>query len=280
MSRKRRNRGPGKKIVITNQKGGVGKTTLAFHIACYLYDLGYKVLGIDLDGQGNFSSRFVHKSERVGGYRAVQMFSTAPPEFLPLATPYGLDLIYALNRDVELFQVESMPLFSAVDAFNDKVADLSEDYDYIVIDTPPSYGNKMAAACIVQDFLFVPVELAAFAVEGVVNVVESVKEIGGMIGEEIKITGVICNKLRNVNSHKESLREMRAEVGVGSMILENSLVNRGAVDDALRVGLPVWRQRNNGAARTTANEMTELMKEVVGLCGIKVPATQVKGGVK
>ncbi|MGF6282053.1 chromosome partitioning protein [Pseudomonas frederiksbergensis] len=277
MSRKRRNRGRGKIIVITNQKGGVGKTTIAFHILCFLYDAGFKVLGIDLDGQGNFSSRFIPKEDRIGGYRAVHMFSAEPTHFEPLATQYGPELIYALNRDVELFQVESLPLGNAVTAFNDKIDDLSNDYDFIVVDTPPSYGNKMAAACVVQDFLFVPVELAAFAVEGVVNVVESVKEIGAMIGEEIKITGVICNKLRHVNSHTEALTEMRNEVGVGKMILKSSLVNRGAVDDALRLGMPVWRQKGSGAERTTAKEMTALMQEMAGMCGIKV---QTKGASK
>ncbi|MGE8065146.1 ParA family protein [Pseudomonas sp. NPDC089569] len=270
MSRKRRNRGRGKIIVITNQKGGVGKTTIAYHLLCFLYDAGFKVLGIDLDGQGNFSSRFMSKEDRIGGYRAVHMFNAEPTPFKPLVTPYGPDLIYSLNRDVELFQVESLPLFDAVSAFNDKIDGLCEEYDFIVVDTPPSYGNKMAAACVVQDFLFVPVELAAFAVEGVVSVVESVKEIGAMIQEEIKITGVICNKLRHVNSHQQALTEMRNEAGVGNMILKTNLVNRGAVDDALRDGAPVWRRRTSGAERTTAKEMTALMSEMAGLCGIKV----------
>lgn len=277
MSRKRRNRGRGKIIVITNQKGGVGKTTLAFHLLCFLYDAGFKVLGIDLDGQGNFSSRFISKEDRIGGYRAVHMFNAEPAQFQPLATPYGPDLIYALNRDVELNQVDSLQLFDAATAFNDKIDGLCEDYDFIVVDTPPTYGNKMAAACMVQNYLFVPVELAAFAVEGVVNVVESVKEIGGMIGEEIKITGVICNKLRHVNSHQDALTEMHKEPGVAKMILKSNLVNRGAVDDALRLGMPVWRQRGTGAERTTAKEMTALMQEMAGLCGIKV---QTKGASK
>lgn len=270
MTRKRRNRGPGKVVVITNQKGGVGKTMLAFHEACFAHDQGYKVCVIDLDGQGNCSSRFIPKEERIGGYRSVHMFSASPAAFEPLKTPYGVDLIYALNRDVELFEVESLELFDAVDAFNNKIEELRTEYDYIVIDTPPSYGNKMAAACIAQDYLFVPVELAAFAVEGVVNVIETIREIGGMINEDIKITGVICNKLRNVNSHEEALKEMRAEEGVGKMILKNSLVNRGAVDDALRDGLPVWRRRTSGAERTTAKEMTALMTEMAGLCGMKI----------
>lgn len=271
MIRKRLNRGAGKKVVLTNQKGGVGKTTIAFHLACFLHDLGYKVLGIDLDGQGNFSGRFLPKESRVGGYRSVHMFLPAPAPFAPLPTPYGIDLIYALNRDVELFQVEAIPLFNAVTAFNDKIDELSKEYDYIVVDTPPSYGNKMAAACIVQDYMFVPVELAAFAVEGVVNVVESINEIGTMIDTKLKITGVICNKLRNVNSHEEALADMHNAPGVGRMILKNSLVNRGAVDDALKAGKPAWRQRASGAERTTAKEMLALMNEMVDLCGIKVP---------
>ncbi|RRV05444.1 ParA family protein [Stutzerimonas xanthomarina] len=268
MSKKKRLKTPGKVIVLNNQKGGVGKTTIAYHVGCYLASQGYKVVAIDLDGQGNLSGRFFPLAERISGYRAVHLFTSASAEFAPLTADLGVDVIYALKRDVELFNVERMPLGEAAANFYEKVSQLREDYDFIVVDTPPALGNMMTAACIAADFLFVPVELAAFAVEGVENVLETLQEIGQLTGSEVKVTGVICNKLRAVNSHSKSLAELRQ--AVGPLILKNCLVNRGSVDEAMGDRIPVWQRKSTGAQRDTGREMTQLMAEMAGLCGIKI----------
>lgn len=268
MSKNKRLKTPGKVIVLNNQKGGVGKTTIAYHQACYLASQGYKVVAVDLDGQGNLSGRFFPLADRINGYRSVHLFTSTAVAFAPLTAELGVDVIYALKRDVELFNVERMPLGDAAANFYEKVSQLREEYDFIVVDTPPALGNMMTAACIASDFLFVPVELAAFAVEGVENVLETLQEIGQLTGSEVKVTGVICNKLRAVNSHTSSLAELRQ--AVGPLILKTCLVNRGAVDEAMGVRVPVWQRKSTGAQRDTGREMTQLMAEMAALCSIKI----------
>lgn len=266
MNRKKRTRSAGKVVTITNQKGGVGKTTISYHFACFLAMWGYRVAALDLDGQGNFSSRFLSMDQRRNGLRAIHMFDQSLPDLTPLSTPLGVDLIYALNRDVELFALDQAELGPALMNFSTNIQLLQDEYDFVIIDTPPSHGLKMTAACITANRLFVPVELAAFAVEGVVNVVESLKEIMDVTGiDDLKIHGVICNKLRAVNSHDEALAELRE--AVGPLILKQTLVNRGAVDEALRDHVPVWKGKTSGAQRETAKEMKSLMAEMAALSG-------------
>ena len=276
MTKKKRLKTLGKVTTFNAQKGGVGKTTIAYHYACYTAANGYRTVVIDLDGQGNLSGRFFPVADtRVNGYRSVHMFDAEARDFLPLESAVGVDVVYALNRDVALFDIEQMPLGEAVTFFNKKLEALREEYDVIIIDTPPSHGNKITAACVAADHLFVPVELAAFAVEGVENVLETLQEISRLINFEIKATGVICNKLRAVNSHEHALADLRA--AVGPLILKQCLVNRGSVDDALRDGVPVWDKKSTGAQRDAGKEMRSLMKEIAGLTNLKVDG---KAGVR
>lgn len=268
MSLQKRTKEQAKVVVIENQKGGVGKTTIAYHVACFLAELGYRVLAIDLDPQGNLSSRFISRAERINGYRSVHMFMADRPDFAPLSTSVEVDIVYALDRDVELGNVERMDLGVAMMNFGTNLEPLMEDYDYLVIDTPPAHGNKMTAASLASTHMFVPVELAAFAVTGVESVMETLAEIGHLVGRPVKITGLICNRIRNIEAHRTALAEMQAAAG-NLHVLESKLYANTAIDSALRDGIPVWKKKTSGAQRESAKIMLTLMKEIGSLIGAK-----------
>ncbi|QIE91285.1 ParA family protein [Pseudomonas nitroreducens] len=252
---------------VTNQKGGVGKTTIDFHWALYLVEEGYRVLGIDLDAQGNFSSRF-SRDGRVGGLRSAYLFQEELPDLQPLKTELGIDLIYALNKDDALSSVEQMGL-SVVPNFAKHIQKLAEDYDYIIIDTPPTNGVRMIAASVISDHIFVPVELAAFAVDGVISLIETFDMVGPQMGTRISPTGIICNKFNTrLEDHRESLEDLRKVVG--PKILQSSLSIKGAIDKALKQCRPVWTLRRAGADREAGKEMRKLMEEMAHLAGVEV----------
>lgn len=255
-------------ITIENQKGGVGKTTLGYHYASYLAEEGYRVLAIDLDPQGNLSSRFLSREARTQGYRSVHLFNPTRVAAKPLTTPAGVDLIYALDRDVELANVERMDLGEAMEGFGVNITPLREAYDFIVIDTPPAHGTKLTAASVASTHMFIPVELAAFAVTGVESVLETLSEISHLIGRRIKVTGLIANRVRSVNAHTDAIRELREAAG-DLKVLEAMLPTNGAIDDALREGVPVWKNKKTGARRESAKKMLEVMKEMSRLVGVK-----------
>jgi chromosome partitioning protein len=264
----KRNAGPAKIFTVTNQKGGVGKTTLSAHICYFLAQQGYKVLGIDLDQQGNFSSRFFDEKGRVNGLRAYHLFQTEMPNLPILGGSGQLDVVYSLDGDVELQSIEQKDL-SLIGAFAQNVFSLAEHYDFVVIDTAPAAGIATSGAVCVADYIYVPVELAAFAVAGVRSLLRTFTRISRSTGTQIVPTGFVCNKLNSrVEAHHSSLAQLREEVG--PMIMRNSVSIRGAVDTAVTLGVPVWELRNSGAERVAGNEMLSLMEEIAKQCGISV----------
>jgi chromosome partitioning protein len=155
----------GSVVTITNQKGGVGKTTISFNLAHFLNELGFKILVVDLDPQGNFTSCFFD-GERTGSLSAAMLFSNEPFTAKPVGTDDGIDVIYTEAGDVDLTEVEMNGL-GGIESFYNHISAIRENYDYVVIDTPPSYGIKMISACVLADYIFAPIDLAAFAVSGV-----------------------------------------------------------------------------------------------------------------
>jgi chromosome partitioning protein len=257
----------------------VGKTTIDYHWIAYLANQGYRVLAIDLDSQGNLSSRLAQNS-RNGGLRSAYLFKEDLPDLMPLTCDIGVDLIYSLNKDDDLSSVEQVGL-SAVKNFAKHVSALAEHYDYIVIDTPPTNGVRMISASVISDHIYVPVELAAFAVDGVISLLETFEMIGPQMGTRISPTGIICNKLNTrVDAHRESLEDLRKVVG--PKILQSSLSIRGAIDNALKQCKPVWALNKNGADREAGKEMIKLMEEMAHRAGVDiVPAvTAPKAPVK
>ena len=248
-----------------NQKGGVGKTTLSFHLAHFLNQLGKKVLVVDLDGQGNISSRLA-ENLTPGCYRTRHLFEQKLKPATILNTESGIDLIYANDGDEELHAVERMDL-KVIGDFSNNLSTLAADYDFVIIDTPPAPGVKLYAGVCVAEHIYVPVELSAFAVSGVSQIIRSFGVLSRSLDTEIRCAGIIINKFNNrVDSHHQAMEEIRANIG--NLIMRCQLVNRGTLDNALTHGKPVWDLRSTGAQRETGYEMVDLMEEICLKAGI------------
>lgn len=265
MTRKRLQE-PAKIFVITNQKGGVGKTTLAANLSYFFAEQDYKTLIIDLDPQGNLSSRFIPEADRINGLRSYNLFSAELPNLPVLTGSHGVDVIYSLDGDVEGYSIEQKEL-SVIRPFAEHVLDLADHYDIIIIDTAPAAGIAMTGAVWLADYIYVPVELAAFAVAGVRALLRTFTRIHRTTGKDIKPTGFICNKLNSrVDAHHTSLAELRSEIG--GLIMRNSVNIRGAIDTSVTAGVPVWSLRGSGAEREAGKEMLALMEEIATQCGL------------
>lgn len=266
---KKKRKGPAQIFVVVNQKGGVGKTTMSYNVALFLEAQGYKVVAVDLDPQGNFSSRLCSDG-RTGGLRTSHLFSPAPLKFKPLQTPSGVDLVYCLNGDVDVISIEQEGLATLQHA-GSHISDLADDYDYIVIDAPPTDGVKMTAACLFADHIFVPVELAAFAVDGIITLLASMAAMSKQLGKHIAPSGIIINRFKSASkNHQESLALLRKEVG--PLIMKNIMKERTAVDSAMLKCLPVWACKSTGSERDARNDMLNLMFEICKVS--KVPTSK------
>ena len=178
----------GKCFVFVNQKGGVGKTTSCINIGAYIALAGKKVLLVDFDSQGNMSSGVGVSKDKPTVYELISGQISAS-EAVKKSTVEGLDIISASidlsGAAIELVDQENREFF-----LKNALAPIKEQYDYILIDCPPSLGlltlNGLAAA----DSVFVPMQCEYFALEGITLLLQSVQKVQQSINPNLVIGGI------------------------------------------------------------------------------------------
>lgn len=256
---------PAQIIAITNQKGGVGKTTISFNLANYLSELGFKVCVIDLDGQGNISGLLM-PGERSHGLRTSMLFDDAPFSETPVTTDSGIDLIWCSNGDMAVYEVEMQGL-DRVEVFYTNLQNLVAGYDFVILDTPPTYGVKMISACVSADHIFAPVQMAGFSFDGVVALDSCLATISALVQKEIVLTGLICNSFKQRSiEHMLAVDELRAQAG--DLILDTILKDATPIDTAILACKAAWHVRKTGSQREASAMMVSLMAEMAGRLGI------------
>lgn len=173
-------------IAVFNQKGGVGKTTTVTNLADALANKGHRVLILDLDPQGNATSGLNIEKDReemiydyllgAEGDFAVQVKDNLSiiPSGAGLA---GIEIEFARRDDWQT-------------VLKDRIADL-EDYDYIVMDCPPSLGILSILALTAADGILIPVQCEYYALEGLSQLMESIQLVRGGFNPDLEIEGVL-----------------------------------------------------------------------------------------
>ncbi|MEW6610982.1 MAG: AAA family ATPase [Patescibacteria group bacterium] len=178
-------------IAIVNQKGGVGKTTSAVNLSAYLASLGKFVLLIDLDPQGNASSAFGvdHRSLPEGIYEALtgavslkSVVQHTVVEGHKLA-PASISLAGA---NVELVNVDRREY-----RLRDTLTEVAHEYDYIIIDCPPSLGLLTVNALVGVNEIIIPVQAEYYALEGLSSLLETISLVRENINQELEILGAL-----------------------------------------------------------------------------------------
>lgn len=194
-------------LAIVNQKGGCGKTTTAVNLAAGLVLRGSRVLLIDLDPQANASISFGIDVE------------AAPVTVTELLTRRDLSAEYGLYRKGELHIIPSRPDLArlehaaappAAEALRDWLAPLKPNYDFIVIDCPPSVGHLTGLALVAADRVLVPVDVGYFSLIGIKQLLAKLEE-ARRYNPEVDILGFLVTQYdpRNKLSHEvvEKLEE-------------------------------------------------------------------------
>jgi chromosome partitioning protein len=177
-------------VSIVNQKGGVGKSTTTVNLAAFLADAGKYVLVVDLDPQGNASSGLGQDTSAIHGtYEAMTGVHNAKD--LVMRTKHeGLDLL-AANPNLAGASVELVNELNRERKLHEALLQVRNDYDYILIDNPPSLGMLTINGLVAADSVLIPVQAEYYALEGLQQLMHTVGLVRQSIKPDLEVMGAV-----------------------------------------------------------------------------------------
>lgn len=182
-------------IALANQKGGVGKTTSSVNLSSSLAFLGKKVLLVDIDPQGNASSGVgVNKGEIEHCIYDVLVDDVAIQDVLQNT---DLDNLNVIPATIQLAgaEVELVPAISREIRLKKAIDSIRDDYDYVIIDCPPSLGLLTLNALTAADSVLIPVQCEYYALEGLSQLLNTIRIVQKHLNEDLQIEGVLLTML-------------------------------------------------------------------------------------
>jgi chromosome partitioning protein len=258
------------RITVANQKGGVGKTTTAINLATAMAAIGWRVLLIDLDPQGNASTGLgVGQSQRENSSYDVLMGAATLTEAVVATKIPRLDLVPATvdlsGAEIELVEVDqrAQRLKTALDTAPEG------RWDVVLIDCPPSLGLLTINALVAAQSLLVPLQCEFFALEGLSQLLQTFERIRAKFNPSLTILGVVLTMYDRRNRLTEQVSE-DVRACLGTAVFETVIPRNVRLSEAPSHGLPalIYDHRCAGSEAYMA-----LAREVIGrLPALKVAA--------
>jgi chromosome partitioning protein len=181
----------GKIISVANQKGGVGKTTTTINLSAALAEKGKKILIIDIDPQGNTSSGFgIDKNQRDNTvYELILGYSTINEAIIHNVIP-NLDIIPS-NVNLAGAEIELIDKAHKEAILKMELDFVQEDYDFIIIDCPPSLNVLTVNAMVASDAVLVPIQCEFYALEGLSQLIHTINLVRERLNQKLNIEGIV-----------------------------------------------------------------------------------------
>ncbi|MEO0368416.1 MAG: AAA family ATPase, partial [Pseudomonadota bacterium] len=177
-------------ISVTNQKGGVGKTTTSINLSACLVARGQRVLVVDMDPQGNASVGLGVEMDEVEATVYELLIESADARECVVTTESGVDLITA-NGDLAGAQVELLNEIGRELRLKKGLKPITADYDYIFVDCPPALNVLTINAMVASHSVLIPMQCEYFALEGLSALVATIKRIKESLNESLVIEGLL-----------------------------------------------------------------------------------------
>ena len=183
----------GRVVAVANQKGGVGKTTTAINVATSLALQGRTVLLVDVDPQGNLTSGIGMKGQRAPGGTAYEALMDDGADAESFVLPTRVDKLFVIPADRNLTgaEIEMVPLLARERRLQRVLDALRPRFDFIFIDCPPSLGLLTLNALVAADAVLIPLHCEYFALEGLAELVGTMRRVRGALNPALDIEGVL-----------------------------------------------------------------------------------------
>jgi chromosome partitioning protein len=241
-------------VAVANQKGGVGKTTTAINLGTALALNGLRVLLVDIDPQGNLTSGVGLKGQTAepGSIYEALLGDRGPADFI---LPTRVETLFLIPADRQLTgaEIELVPMAGREHRLHRVVEPLRAHFDYIFIDCPPSLGLLTLNALVAADAVLVPLHCEYFALEGLAELVGTMRRVRGALNPALDIEGVVLT----MYDDRTNLGQLVAR-DVREFFKEkvfNTIVPRNVrLGEAPSHGLPavLYDPKSRGAAAYTA----------------------------
>ena len=244
------------KLAIVNQKGGVGKSTTAVNLGASLAEMEKKVLIVDVDPQGNATSGLgVEKSTVENSIYNVLVDDTDLDKAVLKTETKNLYLLPS-NIDLAGAEIELVSMMSRENRLKIALEDYEDEYDYIFFDCPPSLGLLTLNALSAADSIIVPIQCEYYALEGLGQLIETIKLVQNNLNEELEIEGVVLTMYdARTNLSKQVSEEVKNFFE--NKVYETVIPRNVRLSEAPSFGQPVIEYASNSKGAKTYRKLAK-----------------------
>jgi chromosome partitioning protein len=249
-----------KVIAVANQKGGVGKTTTSINLSACLAEIGYKTLLLDIDPQSNTTSGLGFDPRKLAKSIYHVLIDNTPITETVMDTAVKLLSLVPSNSDLVGAEVEMVSLIARETKLRSALQSVRSQYDYIIIDCPPSLGLITLNALTASDSVLIPIQCEYYALEGLGQLLETVALVKDNLNPNLEIEGILLTMQdKRVKLSEQVISEVRNYFQ--GRVYDTNIPRNVKLSEAPSFGKPVilYDPRSAGA-----KAYMKLAKEVAG----------------